>query len=81
MSFDVGQPVQPPSDNARQCQAAFEAFGCLQAAVLDFASRFEHFEVNFNVPSAAIPLHAFHCILEGMDRDIGQEQPLQRSDA
>jgi len=77
MAIDMSQPIQAPSNNARQRQVTFEAFGCLQAAILDFASRFEDFEVDFNMPSTAIPLDTFHGVFKGIDGDIGQEQPFQ----
>ena len=77
LPVDMGQPGQAPGNDTQQGGKALQAVSRGEATVFETATSFENLKIHFDMPATAIPAHALHRLVKGMDGHIGQQQPLQ----
>jgi hypothetical protein len=78
LSPEHGEVERPPGDDLVEGQRGFDAIDMLELQFLDLAARFEALEEDLDLPSAQIPVQFLFRLFQGLDREIGQQDLLDR---
>src|SRR5215470_7480814 len=70
----------PPGNDTIQRQAALQALATCELACFNPTPAFQNPVPDFNAPATGIPLHALGGVVDRIDRDGAQQQPLDGRD-
>jgi hypothetical protein len=70
------QPKHSPTRDAQYGDKVRKSIGGAQLRVLGFTSGFEDLVEGFDLPTHGIPVELLDCFCTRLDREIGQQLPL-----